>query len=108
MMLYIAYIQGLKYGDKLLINGAFSILMIWLPMFHLLCNFGEDVVSGFAEVNGEVYDMPWYLCPVNLQKYIVVMAAMAEKPVLMRGFATLNCSLETFKQVNIFSILTKK
>lgn len=96
---YIAYIQGLKYGDKLLINGAISILIIWLPMFHLLSNFGEDVIGAFAELNDEIFHMSWYLCPVNLQRYIVVMAAMAEKPVLMRGFATLNCSRQTFKQV---------
>lgn len=95
----IAYIQGLKYGDKLLINGAISILIIWLPMFHLLSNFGEDVIGAFVELNDEIFHMSWYLCPVNLQRYIVVMAAMAEKPVLMRGFATLNCSRQTFKQV---------
>lgn len=68
-------------------------------MFHLLCDFGEEVSTSFSLLGAAIFNVSWHLFPMAQQKYIILMTAMAAKPILMGGFADMHCSRETFKKV---------
>lgn len=91
--------QGLQISDYLLIVSALSILSIWLPLFYLLCDFGENVSIASGQLDGALFGHSWYLCPNNIQRCFMIMMMLAQKPVYMEGFARLYCSRETFKSV---------
>lgn len=92
-------LQGLEIGDYLLIVSAISILTIWLPLFYMLCNFGEDVTTTSRILDDTVYSMSWYLCPAEIQRYFLLTIMVTQKPLYIVGFARLNCTRETFKNV---------
>lgn len=73
---------------------------MFFPMFFLICNLGEMVTSAFADLNETVYGIAWPLCPIELQKNLVMMLPSTQKSVIMRGIFSLDCSRSTFKQVN--------
>lgn len=94
------FIKGSKTMDYLLVVSAISILTIWLPLFYMLCDFGEHVTIASGRLNTSFYSNSWYLCPIEMQRYFLVILLAAQKPLYMEGFARLNCSRETFKRVN--------
>lgn len=91
--------KGLQTNDNMVILSALSIVLAWLPFFYWICNFGENLTTRFAVMNDKIYDMSWHLYPPKLQKYVVLIIMMAQKPVYARGFAWVTCSRETFKSV---------
>lgn len=57
------------------------------------------MTAAFAETNAFIYDIAWYECPVAIQKYLMPMILMAEKPFVVNVFGSLDCSRDTFKRV---------
>lgn len=92
-------LQGLEIGDHLLIVSALSILTIWLPLFYMLCNFGESVTNISGSLDQCVYSQSWYMCPKETQRYFILLLMMTHRPLYINGFASLHCSRETFKNV---------
>lgn len=74
---------------------------MFMPVFFLICNLGEMVTSTFLELDETAYGCAWYHLPVDLQKYLVLMIASTQQPVIMKGIFALDCSRDTFKQVII-------
>lgn len=68
-------------------------------MFYVLCYFGESVTTTSGVLDATVYSKSWYLCPVDTQRYFSIFMMLAQKPLFIEGFARLNCTRETFKQV---------
>lgn len=71
-----------------------------LPLFYLLCNFGEGVAVSFSDISHAMYHKSWYLCSIELQKYSLLIMIFSRNEAFLEGFVSLHCSLETFKTVN--------
>lgn len=85
--------------DYLLLVTAMSCLSVFLPFFYPTCALGENVTAAFAGMNESIYEISWYACPVDFQKYLIPMILMAEKPFRIHVFGSLDCSRDTFKHV---------
>lgn len=73
---------------------------VWIPLLYLLCNYGERVTEAYSDLNEQVYEQNWYLCPSKLQLNFVLVLMTAQRPVYLEGFTGITCSLETYKKVN--------
>lgn len=91
--------QGIELGDQFIVVMAVCIFSAWLPLFYHMCNFGEHVAIAFDDFNASIYDLPWHLCSLQLQKYTLFMLMIGQYPVYLQGFPGLNCSREMFKKV---------
>lgn len=82
------------------LGNALARMSMFVPVFFLMCDNGNAVTSAFDELDEVVYGMDWYLCPIELQKYLVLMLSVIRQPIVMRGIFSLDCSRFTFKRVN--------
>lgn len=78
-----------------------SRLLTFAPIFFVVCNCGESVTSAFDDMDEVVYEMEWYACPIELQKYLIAMLAIIRRPVVFNGLFSMDCSRFTFKRVNL-------
>lgn len=78
---------------------ALSAMIAWTFMFYLLCYFGEIVTEAFAKLHFSIYERSWYLYPLDLRRYMVLMILATETPIYFNGFGPLQCSCEAFKKV---------
>lgn len=77
-----------------------AVFVVWL---YLICFFGNRVTETFAGISHSFYTCDWYNFPIELRMNFSLIIHVAQKPVYLRGFANMNCTLETFKMV--FNIL---
>lgn len=97
--------QGLKNSDHRLVIAAGSIFAAWIPLFYLLCHFGESVTTSYGMIGDEIFMKLWYFCPLEQQKYILLMIQSGQQPVYFEGFARFDCSRETFRKVPLIFFL---
>lgn len=82
------------------IGALLTRLGAFLPVFYLICNIGESITGTFEDFHEVIFGMEWHSCPIELQKYLVIMLAITQQPVIMQGIFSLDCSRITFKRVN--------
>lgn len=70
-----------------------------MPLFYLLCRFGENVTTALNKLDYSVYERSWYLYPLEFRQYVVFMMMAAQKPIYFEGVARLQCSRADFKLV---------
>lgn len=92
-------LQGINIGDPLIFSSGLSSVAIFVPFFLVVCNIGENVTISFDKINESIYDIAWYECPVNLQKYLIPMIMASEKPLHIHVFGKYECCRDTFKEV---------
>lgn len=80
------------------VNGM-SCLFVFLPFFFLVNNIGENVSIAFDAVNESMYEMKWYACPLDLQKYFIPMIGITQRSHRIPVFAVYDCCRDTFKRV---------
>lgn len=83
----------------LMIANGLTTMTVLLPFFFVVNNVGEIVTTAFDSINVSMYEVAWYECPVELQKYLIPMLLAAEQPVRVSVFANFHCSRGTFKEV---------
>lgn len=93
-------LQSIENNDPGETVNALSRTAMFLPMYFLICNYGEKVSTAFDNLNETVYGMKWHMCPNDLQKYLVMMLASLQQPVVMKGVFSLDSSRSTFKRVS--------
>lgn len=71
----------------------------WLLLFYALCDYGEDVAKAFEALSISIYGISWPLCPLEIQRLLVMMIRASQEPVHLRGYPSINCSRNIFKQV---------
>ena len=76
--------------------------VFWL---YLFCYFGNHVTQRFEDVADIVYQLDWYMLPLDLQSNLPIFIALAQKKVVLRGLGGTQCTFEIFKQImkNTFS-----
>lgn len=92
-------IQALDEGDWSVVERYSVFITISHVWASLLCNVGDDVTNGFLQISEEIYDFDWHLLPLNQQKYIPTIIAIAQRPVYIQGLGNVRCTRETFKSV---------
>lgn len=91
--------QAFKSGNIAeLIRSLMLLLSTYMWIFGF-CYFGERVTSAFNDLHKTVYLCDWYSFPLKIRKYIPNILLSAQQPVHMHGFASLHCTLQTFKTV---------
>lgn len=91
--------QAFKSGNIMeLIRSLMLLSSTYLWIFGF-CYFGEQVTSAFNDLHKTVYLCDWYSFPLKIRKFIPTILLNAQQPVHMRGFASFNCTLQTFKTV---------
>ena len=81
------------------ILGAFA-YTIW--NLFIFCNFGKFVTQSFEKMANRIYESNWLDLSPNLQKYIVMMIANAQRPIYYSAFEIVYMNLHTFTSVREF------
>lgn len=79
-----------------------SAISLWIVLFYMLCNFGDEVTDAFLDLNESIYDLLWYQLPVDQQKYVILMIFNANHPVYLEGLV-IRSVRETFRKVENFT-----
>lgn len=85
--------------DSLLMTTTLDEIFILLPFLFLTCHIGENVTTAYAGMNEAMFNISWYLWPVELQQHLVPMILIAGQPVYFNSIVSLNCSHESYKRV---------
>lgn len=83
-----------------------SCTALWMILFLMMCNFGDKVTNRFSDFSYSAYKVLWYQCPVNQQKYFILVILNGNKPVYLEGFVIQSTYL-TFQKVNPMNIRWK-
>lgn len=75
---------------------------VFLPYMLFVCNLGANVTIAFGQLNVSIYMLSWHLCPSDLQQYMIAMVQVSAKPYNVPVFGSMDCSRDSFKQVNQF------
>lgn len=78
---------------------TFGLLCSSYAMILVLCEFGERVRTVFDEIGIVIDEIKWYLFPVNTQKMLPTVLVVAQEPVELNIFGSIECNRRTFKEV---------
>lgn len=77
-----------------------TILGMWsYTLTFLQCEFGDRVAEQFWTFDNELEQCDWYLFPIDTQKMLAIAIAHAQQPVIVRGFANIKFTRDSFKKV---------
>lgn len=63
------------------------------------------VTTQYENIINSIYAISWYEMPIEVQKKVPAMIAVAQKPILLRGLLSMECTHEFFQGVgNIASV----
>lgn len=85
--------------DPAILMTAILCFGVFVPFFYPVCDLGESVTATFARMEQNIHDILWYECPVDHQKLLIFMIAMAQRPYRVIIFGDISCSRDTFKMV---------
>lgn len=71
------------------------------------CYYGEQLTNGFFELKRAIYECDWYRLPLEMQKMIPIIGINIQQPVYLEGLAHTYCTLETFKGVRFFDVISQ-
>lgn len=72
-----------------------------VAMVQLQCLLGRMVTEQFAQMPNHLFQSRWYILPVDVQKYFILMLTNTQQPVFFDGFGMFVLNLETFSAVQI-------
>lgn len=72
-------------------------VMVWL---YLFCHSGTFLSECFASIGDRLYEVYWYMLPLDDQKIWPFMVIVGQKDVILRGFGSSTCDRELFKKVD--------
>lgn len=61
--------------------------------------FGEIMTAEYRNIESGIYQMSWYLMPIEVRKKVSTMLRIAQRLVLLEGFLAFNCTYEFFIKV---------
>lgn len=81
-------------------------VMLSGSIMFLYCYFGEMATESYEKLTDSLYEGNWQELKPDLQKYIILMIANAQRPLYYHGFEVAILSLNTFAKVSqSFAIL---
>lgn len=67
--------------------------------FFLFCYFGGNVTKQFEDIGDAVYKLEWYRLPLDMQKELQTVIALAHKRIYMRGYGDMQTTQSVFLEV---------
>lgn len=78
------------------------LMMMWsFVMIFCICEIGQSVDNQFDNLNDDIWKCDWYLLPPKLQQMLIIIIGNSQEPKSIRGFGNIECTRESFKQVNL-------
>lgn len=74
-------------------------LCVYTSWCFLFCYFGDEVTGRFDSIRITIYECSWWQLPVDLERILGPVIAMAQKPVYLRGAGRFQCTRTIFKKV---------
>lgn len=91
-----------------LLDFIFCIIVVVCSLIwpYIYCQFASFITERISRVDDSIYGSNWYNYPVGVQKYLILIIALSERPIYFTGFGLMKCTLEMFGAVRLF-LLTK-
>lgn len=77
----------------------FISMVTLLSGLYLFCHFGHEITQYFENIADTIYQLAWYVLPLDMQKDILLIVAFAQRRIFIRGHAGSHCNRETFMKV---------
>ncbi|KAK9754168.1 7tm Odorant receptor [Popillia japonica] len=71
-------------------------LIGWFVILYNVCHYGQILINESTKIAEEAYCMPWYDCPVNIQKDIMLIILRSQKPLTLKALSLGTWSDPTF------------
>lgn len=78
-------------------------LIASVSQMFIYCWISENLITEIENVANEIYDVPWYLCPVNTQKCIKLMILRSQLVLGVSAAKFYLISLKSFQTVFNFN-----
>lgn len=91
--------QLIQQGAAITVIRPTAYLIFVITVCFVLCHYGERVTIEYEKINISIYRMCWYSMPIGVRKKLPTMMAMSQRPVYLKGFATIQCTHEFFANV---------
>lgn len=69
----------------------------------MYCLIGTNTTENYLRYANAPYESLWYKYPIDLQQYVTLIIANAQRPRVFRGFSTIDLNLEVFTKVCAFN-----
>ena len=63
------------------------------------CDFGGRMSCEFGDIDDEMLQFKWYLCPIEIQKMLLIFIPNAQQPVNFECFGSISSNRETLAKV---------
>lgn len=67
---------------------------------YLFCHFANLTTDRVLAIGNVIYDLNWIDYPVNMRKYIILLIARSQQPIIFSGLYLFPCTLEVFGLVS--------
>lgn len=74
-------------------------VLVGIANLFIYCYFGKMAIESYAKMADCLFECNWHELSPDLQKYLVIMIANAQKPTYYHGFELAVLNLETFTKV---------
>lgn len=84
-----------------IIDGAqmMSPTLITILWLYLFCHYGNHLTEHFSRFGEAIYQLDWYMLPLDRQKNLPRALALADKPIYLEGFGGVECIRQLFTKV---------
>lgn len=76
--------------------GPISGAILWL---YLFCYIGNHLTREFSRFGDEVYQLDWYMFPLQLQNNLPMALVLMQKNVYLEAYGGVGCTLKVFQRV---------
>lgn len=73
--------------------------LVHLPVLYVFCDIGEHVTQRFEGLGDQVYQLDWHTLPLDMQRDLAIVIALAQKRIYVRGYADTRSTRKVFKKV---------
>lgn len=80
----------------LILNGGFAFTTVLIA-----CELGHRMNCSFERILFTIEQFDWYLFPIEIQRMLPLIIAIAQQPVTLECFGSIECSRQVFKNVGI-------
>lgn len=75
--------------------------IISLALVFVACELGQRMGDAFEEIDYTIEQLDWYLFPMEIQRMLPMIIAIAQPPVLLECWGNIACTRDVFKHVCI-------
>lgn len=83
-------------------NMQYAILEITflIEMLFIFFYFGQILHTNLIDFSDTIYQSEWYRYPRSVQRFVLIMIMLAQKPFYVSAFGIIRCNLESFVAVS--------